>query len=209
MRGEDPRLAARATVGGGRRAGGGRDGVGLGAAYASAVAPGRRASRPAGQRAPPAGAASGARPTRRPASVAAGTPVSAGPRATVPLGLDLRLPGEPRRQRAAEVPGRLEAVGGLLGHRAGERRVDPRTQLGARRARRGRRLVHVREEPRGRRALKRRLARQRLEGQAAQRVDVGARVGRLAEDLLGRRVVDGARPTARSTSARSRTRPRA
>ena len=121
----------------------------------------------------------------------AGERRAAGDRA---LGLELRVAGERGRQGAPEVAGRLEAVGGLLRQRAGERRVDFGIELRARRAGRGRRVVHVREEPRRGRALERGRPGQRLEGQAAERVDVGASVGRLAEDLLGRRVVDRAHP---------------
>ena len=146
----------------------------------------------------PAGVAARRRPAgsaRAPATGStAGTPVSAGPLGDGALGLDRRLARERGRERAPEIAGRLEAIGGLLRQRARERRVDLGTQARARRARRGRRVVHVREQPRGGRPAERGLPGQRLEGQAAQRVDVGARVGRLAEDLLGRRVVDGADP---------------
>ena len=47
-------------------------------------------------------------------------------------------------------------------------------------------------------ALERRLAGQALVQHAAERVDVGARVDRLAADLLGRDVVERARRAGRS-----------
>ena len=83
-------------------------------------------------------------------------------------------PARGDQRRLAEVAGRGEALARLLGHRA---RTTSSIRAAGRRPlqRRGRRRVDVREH-RGpfRRAGERRLAGERLEEQAAERVDVGA-----------------------------------
>ena len=78
-------------------------------------------------------------------------------------------------------------------------------QVGARLARRGRLLVHVRPQERDvGRARERRLPGQALVEDAAERVDVGALVERVAGDLLGRDVLERADDLARDRDARER-----
>ena len=86
---------------------------------------------------------------------------------------------------------RLVPVVRILCHRTGEHGVDGGRQLRSSLARRGGLLLEVREERRDvRGAIERTLSRERLVEQAAERVDVGAPVDRVAADLLGSDVVD-------------------
>ena len=105
---------------------------------------------------------------------------------------------ERRACRAHELTRRAVAPAGVLGERAGEDGVQVAGELGAGLARRGRLLVHVRPEesdvgcPR-----ERRLAGQALVEDAAERVQVGARVDVVPGDLLGRDVLQRADDVAR------------
>jgi hypothetical protein len=102
-----------------------------------------------------------------------------------------------REGRAAQGAGGGESPVRPLGHRARDHRVDlgreRRPQLAGDR----RRVLDVRPQLRRIRVARVRHApRERLVEHAAQRVDVRARVGAAALDLLGRRVVERADPLA-------------
>jgi hypothetical protein len=96
-----------------------------------------------------------------------------------------------RQRRAPEVARRRIALARLLGQRA---RHDPVERARDARGRRLReRLVQMREQRRRHGAARiGRLAGQHRVQDASQRVDVGARVGPRAAQLLGRAVVDAA-----------------
>ena len=97
------------------------------------------------------------------------------------------------RGRITQLAAALVALLGLLGERAGDHLVDRLWQLGPALVQGGRRLLEVSEHRRDRpRPLEGRLAVQAFVQDAAERVDVGARVERLAGDLLGGGVVDRA-----------------
>jgi hypothetical protein len=87
----------------------------------------------------------------------------------------------------------LISLVGVLGERMSDDRVDLGGKLSPPAGERGRLLVEMGVQSGGRpRALERRLAGQALVEHAAERVEVGTPVGRLARDLLGRGVIDGA-----------------
>jgi hypothetical protein len=97
---------------------------------------------------------------------------------------------------APEVAGRRVARRGLLGQRAGDDRVE-RERHARRRRRPGRLLVQVGGDRRRHGgAAERRRAGERGVQHAAERVDVGAGVDRLAAEVLGRHEVDGPDPAA-------------
>ena len=99
------------------------------------------------------------------------------------------------------------AIGGVLGRRLGDDVVEGGHELGARRAGLRRRVADVRPEL-GDVAVLRvgDLAGQHLVEDAAQRVDVGATVDRVALDLLGGDVVGGPHPQAGPRQASGRPR---
>ena len=111
-----------------------------------------------------------------------------------------------RQGRPAELAGGREAVLGALGHRAADDVVERRRQAGDDLARAPGGLgLEVRRERRllvaGREG---RAAGEGVEEDAAEGVDVGAGVERLAADLLGSEVGEGAGPARRRRARRRR-----
>ena len=97
-----------------------------------------------------------------------------------------RLALQRRPRGAREVAGRGVALGRLLRHRGADHGVERGGHRRVERARGGRRIAEVRVHLRQLGVARERdAAGQRMEEDAAERVDVGARVGLLAADLLG------------------------
>ena len=91
-----------------------------------------------------------------------------------------------------EIAARVEAVGGKLRERSGDRCVEADAEPGEAFARHGRRVLEMRVDGRDLGiARERNLAGQTPVQHAPQRVDVGAAVHVIAPDLLGGHVVDG------------------
>ena len=143
------------------------------------------------------GAAAAAEATR----VACVAPSGAGAGAAAPVAtLGARRGGRPARgggeRRTAEVAGRRLALLRVLGQRPRGDRVERGRDPGDG-GRSRRRVVEVGEDRRGHGvAAKRRRAGERRREDAAERVDVGARVGALAAQVLRRHEVHGPHPRA-------------
>ena len=97
---------------------------------------------------------------------------------------------------------------GRLRHRAPQRQVHARRDVGPELGERARLLTYVREQDRDVGRLRKRLRpRQAFVGDAAECVDVGARVDLAALDLLGRDIVDRAEHRAGCGQAAARGKP--